>query len=441
MKKLVAVFSLFFLFTLQSIGQCITVDGELQDFIDGEKAKLDDLKSVIEDKVNTNVLNDVYLNGNNQPSYENWLRFIQVADDIEELNEMWDSAYAAGLTAILERAYELGLGPDLSGEGNSEEIDCAEESIENDYFVYPEEYASVYFEGQLNFTSYRALINQNVADWLADTDPQIDQDPSLVEELDEEFWTCITLDKEFEIRDPNVDENLLDGYLEYVAYNSKSMLFPSKPTFGISLASIGYFNYFNAYIIDWDKVMKIVTRIKDIAIALAAVIAVAEGIRAMMSDCAESQQANVNQMGYDGFVTNSNDRMIGYKLEQKSVTFDLRASNTKIRGKAKLYKLNNNGKIKGKDRRGKVGIEFCTRQWDVCNKVDYPVDANLIIPVPGFKEKAKKVKLTRNEGIIPFAIAPTKSIHFLSFSFFHKGNYERTIPVLAIGTPVTTRCR
>ena len=157
--------------------------------------------------------------------------------------------------------------------------------------------------------------------------------------------------------------------------------------------------------------------------------------------CGESQEGVARNNKYDGFLTNSGDRVIGYKLEQRSVTFDMKASNTKIRGKAKLYKRNSNGKITGKDRRGKVGIEFCTRQWDVCNKVDYPVDASLIVPVVGFKEHTKKVKLSRNEGIIPFALALTKAMHFLSFSFSYKGMYEKTIPVLAINTPVTARCR
>ena len=439
MKKLLWVIPFFLLFTLQSIGQCITVTDELQDFINEKKSELDQFKLTIEDKVTT-ISSDVYINAQGQPSYENWLSFIQISDDIEELNERWDSVYASSLTDILVRAYELGLGPDPN-EGSGEEIDCSEETLENDYFVYPDEYASVFFETQLNFDSYRSHINQLVFDWLQDSDPQIDQDPSLTEELDEEFWTCINSDKGLEIRDPNVDEYLLDGYIEFTAFNYKPLLFPTKSNFGVALASFGYFKSFNYHMLNWEKIMKIVTRIKDVALALAAVVAVGEGVRAMMGDCAESQQANLRQFKYDGFVTNSGDRIIGYKLEQKSVTFDLRASNTKIRGKAKLYKRNNDGKIKGKDRRGKIGIEFCTRQWDVCNKVDYPVDANLIFPAYGFKEKVKKVKLTRTEGIIPFALALTKSIHFLSFSFFYKGNYEKTIPVLAINTPVTTRCR
>ena len=107
---------------------------------------MDAYKLVIEEKITNNVMYDVYLNGQGHPSYENWLRFIQVADDIEELNARWDSAYAANLTDILLQAYQLGLGPDPNGEENAEEVDCAEEMLENDYFVYPEEYASVFFE-------------------------------------------------------------------------------------------------------------------------------------------------------------------------------------------------------------------------------------------------------------------------------------------------------
>lgn len=438
MKKIIIVFLLSLIVGIKINAQCLTVTSELQDIINEHKSAMNDYKLVIEGGV-ANAMTDVYIN-NGVPSYENWVRFLEVADDLEELNARWDSAYAEHLAAILISAYQLGLCEDLV-EGNQEQVDCAEDLLESNYFIYPEEYASVYFESQLNFTSYRVHINQLVTDWLAEPEPQIDQDPSLMEDIDEEFWSCIDENVGFEIRDENVDETLLDGFRDYTARSLKFNSNPGAAKFSVALTFPFLKNSYYPHMIDWDKVFKTLARIKDAALILTAIVTVVEGVRAMMADCGESQEGVARNNKYDGFLTNSGDRVIGYKLEQRSVTFDMKASNTKIRGKAKLYKRNSNGKITGKDRRGKVGIEFCTRQWDVCNKVDYPVDASLIVPVVGFKEHTKKVKLSRNEGIIPFALALTKAMHFLSFSFSYKGMYEKTIPVLAINTPVTARCR
>ena len=223
MKKIIIVFLLSLIVGIKINAQCLTVTSELQDIINEHKSAMNDYKLVIEGGV-ANAMTDVYIN-NGVPSYENWVRFLEVADDLEELNARWDSAYAEHLAAILISAYQLGLCEDPV-EGNQEQVDCAEDLLESNYFIYPEEYASVYFESQLNFTSYRVHINQLVTDWLAEPEPQIDQDPSLMEDIDEEFWSCIDENVGFEIRDENVDETLLDGFRDYTA---RSLKFNSNP--------------------------------------------------------------------------------------------------------------------------------------------------------------------------------------------------------------------
>lgn len=403
------------------------------DFINQKNQDMNELKLQIESNVNT-VAHGIYLNSQGVPSFENWVNFIQVSDDLEELNEQWDDAYGQKMNEILDMAQAYGLCSTL-------DRDCAEDTIALKWFMYPEEYASVYFETMLGFTSYRKHINDLDSVWLLQADPDIEFCPSLVDTLDEEFWPCLTNNHGVEIRDVNVDMDMLDSYKEEGSW-VYGLRNPVSPIFAVSY-TLPWLNpslMRNSGLMkpDWKELL---ARIKSVGEILTIAVAIAKTIQDMMADCGESQQYSVSMRRNNGFLTNDQSRKIAYKLEQKSITFDLKYSNTKIRGKATIFKLNGNGKVKAKDRSNKVGIEFCTRQFDVCGKVDYPVDGNLNIPTDTYREKYKKVKLTRGQGVIPFALAPTKSIHFLSFSFFYKSLYEKTIPVLAIGAPMTERCR
>ncbi len=433
MKKLFFFFALILYTGTMLFSQCITVNQALADFINQKSQAMNTLKSQIESKVIT-VAHGVYLNTQGAPSFENWVNFMQVSDDLEELNAQWDEAYGQSMNDILDLAQAFGLCSTL-------DRDCAEDTIALKWFIFPDEYASVYFETMLGFTSYRRQINDLDSAWLMQADPDIEYCPSLVDTLDEEFWPCMTNSRGVEIRDVNVDMDMLNSYKEEGSW-VYGLRNPILPFYTVAYAFPSIKNVMNKHIglfkTDW---VKLLARIKSIGEILTIAVAIVKAVQDMMTDCGESQQYYLPARNRNGFVTIDGQRKIGYTLEQRSVTFDWKASNTKIRGKAKLFKLNSSGKIKGRDRSNKVGIEFCTRQFDVCNKVDYPVDANLIVPAYGFKEKIKKVKLTRQEGIIPFALACTKGIHFLSFSFSYKGNYEKTIPVLAIGVPVSVRCR
>jgi hypothetical protein len=448
MKKTLFLAVVILFSYINSVAQCLTVNSTLQEFIDQKKDAMNSLKLDIENRI-AQQMQDVYLNANGHPSYANWISFEQTAQKIEELNEEWDDLFGNSITEILQRAYILKLCTDPSQP--SEAIDCAQDSLEQKYFQYPEEYASLYFEQRLSLTSYRSVMQQQDEKWLASEPSDLVNNPAMNQELDEEYWPVVNSTMKCEIRNTEIDEQQIDSYFlnDPTAVTGKtnnllvktnsallnSMQLPSVlSSFWRANQNLDYFK------IKWENIAKLLGKIKTVAEILVIVVGIVKTVWDQMADCAESKEIKEKNFRYNGFPTLSNDRYIGYEIEQRSVTFDGKGSTTKIKGKAKLYKYKN-GKIKEHDRKGKIGIEYCTRQFDVCNKVDYPVDVNYIVPTVGPKEKAKKAKISKLDCMIPFALAPTKSIHFLSFSFFYNSSYQKTVPLLAIGTPVLTRCR
>ena len=117
-------------------------------------------------------------------------------------------------------------------------------------------------------------------------------------------------------------------------------------------------------------------------------------------------------------------------MEQRSVTFDFNSTDTKIKGKAKLFKQRkkNSEKYK-KDRKNEVGIAFCAKEWNNCDSTEWPSD-------PGVYQhpvvtNIKKVKTALRE---PKALAIEKSWHFLRFQYYGLVVYQRCFNLLGVNT-------
>ncbi len=442
MKKIVVIF-LTMMLARYSSAQCIVVNSELQSYINETSNQVRQIQGQIRNDV-SQVAEGVYKLPDGRLSYPDWVHFEIVAERIEELNELWDETYSKHLTSILYKAYELGLIKDPAI--LTDDLDCAEEEIETNYFDFPEDFASIVFEELTGVESYRTLMVKEENTWLMSGPSDIFSNISMNQELDAEYWPLVTEKMYCDIRNPEVDELQIEKYFLnfHVANSNRKMNSLLMKESGIAISL--HLPFLNYYVVNgtdptlWEKISKLLGKIKSVAEVLNVVVGIGKAVWEQMADCGESKEIKERNLRYNGFPTLIDSRYIGYEIEQRSVTFDGKGSTTKIKGKAKLYKTKN-GKIKGKDRRNKVGIEYCTRQFDVCNKVDYPVDGNLIVPVVGPKERAKKAKLSKLDCMQPFALAPTKSMHFLSFSFCYNSGYQKTIPLLAVNTPVTNRCR
>ena len=227
--------------------------------------------------------------------------------------------------------------------------------------------------------SFRSLRNclSDADDSYTNSDDRVfdaGQAPSNQETFDdEEFWTLINCNKKFTILNNVIDNSIF--------------------TEGD----------------DDTKKKDIITTIKDILGTIGQAVGIVNQLADLMKDCASTEKVKDRDIRV-GIPFDNNTRQIGYVMVQKGVLIEFNQTTTKIKGKAKLWKLNKRGKFK-KDRKAKAGISFCAYEWDACNGKEWASNNHYISPI---KEKRKVVRLKHYH---PSALQIDKSYHYLQFQF------------------------
>ena len=147
--------------------------------INAEKATLDALKNDLCKQVDA-LSYDVTKLGNGSLSYPNWVRFVQIAEQIEDLNETWNEAYGNALNNIIQTAIDEGQ---ISDDERSK--DLLSDIIEENHLVYPGDMASVCYETKFDFTSLRKCMEDQENTWLDQSgeDFNAGNSPTLVKKL------------------------------------------------------------------------------------------------------------------------------------------------------------------------------------------------------------------------------------------------------------------
>ncbi len=326
--------------------------------------------------------------------------FLSTTNFIEQANEDWEELYQTKMNQLVNQiANHPKCGtPTMS----SNEVKVFQEAIwdsleENGCVNIPEDQASVSFEQKFNFNSLRKELFDAEERWLNNggyANGTVDN-PIYSTNFDYDVTTFITAG------DPRL--NITDLNLDHV----------------------------NA--ISFGEILDLVTDFTGVVNGIAGVII---KLQQLLNDCSESTEAKVRRVkakqGYHFYKDNKN-RVIGYEMEQRSVTVDFDETTTKIKGKAKLYKEKRKAGRYKKDRSNRVGIQYCAREWNQCENKPWPADGS-VYKSPRL-HNVKKVKTGRN--LFPYALTIKNSTEYLSFSFFFNENYETTKPLLS---NVTTGC-
>lgn len=320
----------------------------------------------------------------------NWIRFLEVGDAMDSLNGVWDIEYANKMNAIIDYAYTNGL---VNGPDNAAYREDIWDMIEETLFIVPENQATSCLENKFGFSSLETTILNNENNWLDAGGDDMSQNPALNEDVPEEFWGLLTPYRQFSLNDNSVLNLLQD-------------------TGG-----------------DTTRFRRILSRIKEIAEILGLIINGIEQVANLMEDCDGSTEAKVRRIR-NGFEIENGKRKIGYEMEQRSITFDFNSTDTKIKGKAKLFKQRKRNPEKyKKDRKNEVGIAFCAKEWNNCDSTEWPSDPG-VYQHPVVTE-IKKVKTWLRE---PKALAIEKSWHFLRFQYYGLGIYQKGINLLGVNT-------
>ena len=377
---IMAVFCLVF---QMSNAQTFEPNQAVDEEIANKSGDLDDLKNTICNEVD-NLTGDVSDNSG-VLSYPNWVRFVQIARAIDSLNDIWNEAYGDALESIIQLAISE----------NCTDVDSEDEPgkdllaiiIEEEYLVFEDDIASVCFEEKFDFYSLRKKIKEQEDDWL--NEPPSEEfnpgdSPRFTEVLyDEEFWTLIREDREYIIEDTDLDENMLE----------------------------------NADVPPGDFADLIET-IQEIVDILGDIVNIAGDLMNLFADCAGSTTASEEDYRYGVPVPNES-AYVGYYIIQRGQLIDFASKTvTKIKGKARLYKLKNNGKGK-RDRRNRASIGFCAWEWNNCDDEDWLLSGPYVKPhIDGVRGGRTKVKHRE-----PKALAISETYHFLQFKFGKNGIY------------------
>lgn len=317
------------------------------------------------------------INKNGIMEYSNWVQFVKLGQSIEELNDQWNEAYAEQLEKIIAEIHATKSCSNCSNIPDNQVDDLLTDEIEENYLKFPEDIASCCFEEMHSFRSLRNCLNDADENYLNTGEGTFNagSTPSNQEEFDdEEFWTLINCDKKFTILNNVVDNSVFtEGE-------------------------------------DDTQKKDILTTIKDILGTIGQAVGIVNQLADLMKDCASSEKVKDRDIR-DGILFDNDTRQIGYVMVQKGVLIEFNQTTTKIKGKAKLWKLNKRGKFR-KDRKSKAGISFCAYEWDACNGKEWASNNQpYISPI---KEKRKKVKIKHYH---PSALQIDKSYHYLQFQF------------------------
>lgn len=317
------------------------------------------------------------VNKNGVMEYANWVQFVYLGQGIEDLNDQWNEAYAEQMEKIIAEIHATKSCSNCSNIPDNQVDDLLADEIEENYLKFPEDIASCCFEEMHSFRSLRNCLNDADETYTNSNDGTFNagQTPSNLEEFDdEEFWTLINCNKEF-----TLVSNVVDNSVFTEGEN------------------------------DTQK-KDILTTIKDILGVIGQAVGIVNQLADLMKDCAGTEKAKDRDIR-DGILFDNDTRQIGYVMVQKGVLIEFNQTTTKIKGKAKLWKLNKRGKFR-KDRKSKAGISFCAYEWDGCNSKEWASNNQpYISPI---KEKRKKVKLKHYH---PAPLQIDKSYHYLQFQF------------------------
>lgn len=370
---------------INSVSPCptfVTMTTDLQNYLSQKQQELNNVGSNIYLQVNM-ITSDVTANADGTLTYPNYVRLVEIGEAIDSLNGVWDDIYASVMNDIVTYAFTSGAATGLNNEENREKV---WDIIEDNYFIIPENKATLSLEQKFGFTSLHSQITNAENVWLNNGGIDMSQNPALNQNLPEEFWSVVTPSYGVQITDMDVSNQLLSMQ-------------------------------------DTARAQKLLGTIKEIVDIIGKLIDGIDKLSQMLKDCSGSTEAKVRHIR-NGIYFDNDKKMIGYEIEQKSITFDFNSSETKIKGKAKLFKIKDSGNKK-RDRKNNVGIYFCTKQWDACDEKEWPSDGGSYIHPTNTQKKKVKTYMRQ-----PYALAIEKSYHYLAFHFFGLDQYVGSVNLL-----------
>jgi hypothetical protein len=333
-------------------------------------------------------------NNHNVLEFENFAHVFNTANLLQDLDDIHEQRYVQ----IVQSTVQFVIDQQICGRGLNPNSDLVREPIidylEDGAMVVPENFASKAFGQALSFRSVLEEVHEEEENWLAAMGTELDNanpifKPRIQNDL---FWSVLNPDCNITVRNPEPEianaTGLSSGRLQDV----------------IEVLTFIFDN--------WETISEILDWLND----------------NVFYDCHPSVSAKQRDdwRQVPSNISPDVDRRIYYVAGQKGVFGDLKATKTKIEGKAKLYKKK--GRRYKKDRNNIVGIGYCTKQWNPCDNIPWPADGGFHSYAGSHAHKKAKFKHRH-----PYALTIYRSDHFNTFYLYYNFNFVAHIYLL--GSP------
>lgn len=357
----------------------------------GWKQEFEKLKEGIRINVNDLIQREQVVQRNGVPYYVNLASVVRTAMELSVLDSLYDDFFIRAATSIQQQLLPtstcaISLSP-------AEQRDLLTDFLEDELFVVETNFASQFFAQQVGFRSALQQINQQTDQWLAAGDTELrGQDLQTTQPLTEDhYWRVLNTNWDIELRQP--EPVLQEAVQRLVAQAGKEK--------NSKLKDVLLFIFDN-----WKDIKDILEWLQT----------------AVFYDCSPVATTSFRDLiAVDPSLLTGARRKISYHFLQRGVSWDGRATKTHLKGIARVYRKKWMGW--GRDRLNRVGISYCTSQWNACENNLWPSDGSTFVQAPN--HQAFKNKLSH---FYPYAFTIKNSNNnFLTFDLHVNEQYFKSV--------------
>jgi len=348
------------------------------------------IKYLIQQDVQALILQESITQQNGVPQFQNLQSVVRTAARLAIQDSLYDDFFVRATTAIQQDFFRgnscsLGLTP---AELREQLTDYLEEEV----FRMENSYASSLFATQVGFRSALQQINLQTDKWLASSGEELDDVDVQLQQpiLEDHYWRVLNENWDIDIINP--EPELINAAHRF---NGEGADKNSK------LKDILLFIFDN-----WKDIKDILNWLNT----------------NVFYDCHAVARASFkDRLPLEVGMSPGTKRKINYQVLQRGVLLDGRETKTHLKGIARVYRKKWMGW--GRDRLNRVGISYCTQQWNACENIPWPTDGSTYVQSPNYQ--TYKAHLAQFH---PFAlIIKDRSTNFLTFDLHYNEQYLKTV--------------
>ena len=373
-----------------AIFDCFRQQGALSQSTQAWMQQFQKMKYDIQQQVQALIQQELITQQAGVPQFQTLHSIVQTASVLALQDSIYDDFFVRAATAIQQ---EYMAHPSCNQSLQPQTVrEYLTDYLEDEVFQLEPNYASTFFAQQVGFKSALQVINQQTDQWLrSNEDDLTGTDIQLQQPLLEDHYWCV-LNENWDIEITNPEPELVDA-IQRIGTEAKDK--------NSKLKDVLLFIFDN-----WKD-------IKDILDWLHTNV---------FYDCHGVARASFRDaVQLDPSLSAGTRRKINYQVLQRGVLLDGRETKTHLKGVARVYRKKWMGW--GRDRLSRMGISYCTLQWNACENIPWPADGSTYVQAPNSQNYKNKLSQFH-----PFALTiKDRATDFLTFDLHYNEQYFKSV--------------